>query len=72
MRPRAQNLAAAGALGSAPFQKQLALVAALVAVAVVAAVFLSGGFVCKAGVPARHPVTIVELVFSFFYAKFGL
>ena len=45
MRPRAQNLAAAGALGSAPFQKQLALVAALVAVAVVTAMLLPPGLV---------------------------
>jgi len=54
MRPSPQNLVAAGAFCPVPSQKQLALVASLVTIAVITAVLLSGSFVCKADMPARH------------------
>lgn len=54
VRPCPEYLFAAWAFGPAPFQKQLAFVAALVAAAVIAAVFLPSGLVRQANVPAGH------------------
>lgn len=58
MRPAPQQSAAAGALGAVPFQKDLALVAALVAVKVVALVFMAHGLVLGADVSAMHAARI--------------